>query len=204
MSKVGARDRAIEQCMRIFNNKEVTVVPRHRRWKNQHLPDFVLVDGRGQRDFIPPFFGPPEGVTDFEKDRISRHQSKTYKRNQPDRSNGNSNVHHLGPPSSGISLENFVIMLKGEENPVCILNTSAQFCKMGLDFFFEKSTSGGDAFVCTLYVEGEPVADGKGQKKSVKNIVAEKALKCLSKICHSVLLSNDEKRNQEQGRHNLG
>ena len=51
---------------------------------------------------------------------------------------GNPNINHSGPPSTGKRVENFVIMLKPNENAVCIMNTSAQFCKMAVDFYFEK------------------------------------------------------------------
>jgi len=91
-------------------------------------------------------------------------------------------------------MENFVIMLRrNEDNPICVLNSSAQFCKMGVDFYFEKergARSDDDGFICTLFIEGQAVADGRGVKKTLKWAVADRALKCLSKICHTVVISD--------------
>ena len=44
----------------------------------------------------------------------------------------------MGPSCSGIRVENFVIMQREEENAMGILNSSAQFCKMSVDFFYEE------------------------------------------------------------------
>ena len=100
-------------------------------------------------------------------------------------------MHHLGPSVTGQRMENFVILLKhDDENPVGILNTSAQFCKMGADFYYEKAGGGDYDFICTLFIEGQAVADGKGPKKTVKMTVADRALKCLSKICHTVVIAD--------------
>lgn len=103
-------------------------------------------------------------------------------------------MHHLGPPISGKRMEHFVIMLRrNEDNPICVLNSSAQFCKMGVDFYFEKERGtrmDEEKFICTLFIEGQAVADGKGVKKTLKLAVADRALKCLSKICHTVVISD--------------
>ena len=97
-------------------------------------------------------------------------------------------MQHLGPHISGKSLELFVIMLRrNEDDPICVLNTSAQLCKMGVDFYFEKERGSEEDYICTLFVEGQAVADGKGGRKTVKLAVADRALKCLSKMCHTVI-----------------
>ena len=71
-------------------------------------------------------------------------------------SQNNPNVNHLGPRSSGKAIENFVIMMKPNENSVCILNTSAQFCKLAVDFYFEKPRRSRDNdFLCTVFVEDQ-------------------------------------------------
>ena len=171
---------------------QVTVLAVQRQWKDRNFPDFVLASEKdGRRENLPPFFSPPEGTRDFEKekDREMRMKNKQQRTDKPYQ--GNPNVHHIGPPVTGIRVENFVIMLKPNENPVCILNTSAQFCKMAVDFYFEKVMRGGDNdFVCTVFVEGQPVADAKGLKKTLKHAAADSALKCLSKMCHTVVITD--------------
>ena len=103
------------------------------------------------------------------------------------------------------------------ENAMCQLNSSAQFCKMSVDFYFEEvrpekrprrgrrqrdgggeailisdwwiliipscdwliGGGGGDNWMVTLFIEGEPVADAKGIKKNIKYTVAEAAMEYL-------------------------
>ena len=49
---------------------------------------------------------------------------------------------------------------------------------MAVDFFFEKPRRSRDNdFLCTVFVEGEAVADAKGPKKNVKHSAADNALK---------------------------
>ena len=93
----------------------------------------------------------------------------------------------MGPPFSGKPLENFV----NEDNPVCVMNSSAQFCKMSVDYFFEipRIPSGND-FIVTMFIEGVPVADSKGPKKLLKHRVSEVGLQCLNQFCYTVLTSN--------------
>ena len=72
------------------------------------------------------------------------------------------------------------------------MNTSAQFCKMAVDFFFEKPRQSRDNdFLCTVFIEGQAVADAKGPKKTVKHAAADNALKSLSKFCHTVVMNNN-------------
>ena len=48
------------------------------------------------------------------------------------------------------------------------MNTSAQFCKMGVDFFFEKPRQSRDNnFLCTVFIEGQAVADAMSPKKTL-------------------------------------
>ena len=77
---------------------------------------------------------------------------------------------HMGPPRpSGKSLDQFVILEqeagreRGEhdssDNPVVIINNSAQFSRMSIDFHFCESRtrgrSGNPDFICTLFIEGK-------------------------------------------------
>ena len=78
----------------------------------------------------------------------------------------------MGPPvSSGKSIEEFVILENENhksrdrgpcdvgDNPVVILNNSAQFSRMTIDYQFTECKSRTSAchadFVCTLYLEGK-------------------------------------------------
>ena len=73
------------------------------------------------------------------------------------------------------------------------MNTSAQFCKMGVDFFFEKPRQSRDNnFLCTVFIEGQAVADAMGPKKTVKHAAADNALKSLSKFCHTVVMNPNQ------------
>ena len=103
---------------------------------------------------------------------------------------GFQNVAHMGPPCSGKPLENFVILLN-DENAVCVMNTSAQFCKMSVDYFFEKPSGTSNDFIVTLFIEGQPVADAKAPKKMLKQIVTERALQCLDMFCHIVVTNKE-------------
>ena len=91
---------------------------------------------------------------------------------------------------SGKSILNFVIMDKKGENSMCKLNTSVQFCKMSIDYLFEPVDQSQD-YLVTLFLEGEAVADARGQKRDLKQRVSDAAVECLSKICYTVILNDD-------------
>eukprot|EP00088_Acartia_fossae_P018337 TRINITY_DN20595_c0_g1_i1.p1 TRINITY_DN20595_c0_g1~~TRINITY_DN20595_c0_g1_i1.p1 ORF type:complete len:738 (+),score=156.07 TRINITY_DN20595_c0_g1_i1:237-2216(+) len=98
------------------------------------------------------------------------------------------NYSHVGPLKCDIPVENFTIVLDSD-NPVCVLNTSAQFSKMAVDFYYEKVNK--DDFMITLFVEGVPIADARGKKKFLKQKVSVQALQCLNQFCHVVLTNKD-------------
>ena len=101
----------------------------------------------------------------------------------------------MGPTCSGINVRNFVIMHRDSENAMGQLNSSAQFGKMSVDFYYEeidKGAKGGGVYVVTLFVEGQAVADAKGSKKGIKTMVAKKALDYLRTICYTVVLNNKD------------
>jgi len=184
-SKSGARSKASEQAMSVLAAMRVTVEPVQRRWKNQNYPDLVLTKAGKIREKLPPFFSPPVGIDDYriEQDRMNSNMKPKLEGLKS--SEGSSN--HLGPPISGNIVENFVIVLgKNGTNPISVLYSSAQICKMSVDFCFEKERDG-EEYICTFFIEGHAVADGKGVKKTLKLLVADKALKCLRKICHSMV-----------------
>ena len=67
---------------------------------------------------------------------------------------GFQNVAHMGPAFSGKPLEKFVILLN-DESPVCVMNNSAQFCKMAVDYFYEKPQHTHNDFIVTIFIEGK-------------------------------------------------
>ena len=153
------------------------------------------------RRVMPVFFQPPEGTREHERAGREDERKKALKRkfnNEQISIMKNPNISHMGPPSSGINLENFVLIYKSNENPLSVLNTSSMFCKMGVDFYFEEIPTEAapgmvkpvDNWICTAFVEGEAVADGKGVKKTLKQQVAVSVLECLGKICYSVLMED--------------
>ena len=101
----------------------------------------------------------------------------------------------MGPTCSGLNVRNFVIMHRESENVMSQLNSSAQFGKMSVDFYYEeidRGAKGGGVFVVTLFVEGQAIADAKGSKKGIKNMVAKKAIDYLRTICYTVVLNNKD------------
>ena len=48
----------------------------------------------------------------------------------------------MGPTCSGINVRNFVIMHRDTENAMGQLNSSAQFGKMSVDFYYEEIDKG--------------------------------------------------------------
>ena len=100
----------------------------------------LVSGGSRRREDLPPFLLPPEGTMEHEQEQRQRQgQQQRGARDQPNphhgetqlwnkfySCSGNPNINHSGPPSTGKPMENFVIMLKPNENAVCILNTSAQ------------------------------------------------------------------------------
>ena len=177
---------------------------RPRQWGDQAFPQLVLINQRVPRRVMPVFFQPPEGTREHEVARRAEERQKARKRKFNEEQISilkNPNIAHMGPSSSGIQLENFVIIYKMNENPISVLGTSASFCKMAVDFYFEEIRSSQpnavDNWVCTAFIEGEAVADGRGVKKTLKHRVASSALECLGKICYTVLM-NDGMRSVNQ------
>ncbi|XP_023335456.1 uncharacterized protein LOC111706750 isoform X2 [Eurytemora carolleeae] len=195
VSKPGARDRASENVMRTLRSKEICVVPMQRRWRDKNYPELVLATSIDAKIDIPPFYQPPPGTEAHTRMKNFGQKKLESKRSmlQEKKTNpalGFQNVAHMGPPCSGKPLENFVILLN-DENAVCVMNSSAQFCKMSVDYFFEKPSGTSNDFIVTLFIEGQPVADAKAPKKMLKQIVTERALQCLDMFCHIVVTNKE-------------
>ena len=182
---------------------QVSVDVRPRQWGNLAFPQLVLINQRVPRRVMPVFFQPPEGTKEHEVARRAEECQKARKRKYNDEQIANMknpNIAHMGPSARGIKLENFVIIHKMNENPISVLGTSATFCRMAVDFYFEEircERNAVDNWVCTAFIEGQAVADGRGVKKTLKHRVAISALECLGKICYTVRM-NDGMRSVNQ------
>ncbi|XP_032833307.2 NF-kappa-B-repressing factor isoform X2 [Petromyzon marinus] len=78
----------------------------------------------------------------------------------------------------GSTLREFVV-LDNADNPVCVLNNSAQFNRTEVEFRFEPlqmDASGVFHWCCSLYIGGDFVTSAVGPKKAVKQTVAEQGL----------------------------
>ncbi|CAN0367300.1 unnamed protein product [Lampetra fluviatilis] len=81
----------------------------------------------------------------------------------------------------GSTLREFVV-LDNADNPVCVLNNSAQFNRTDVEFRFEPlqmDSSGVFHWCCSLYIGGDFVTSAVGPKKAVKQTVAEQGLEFL-------------------------
>jgi len=188
-SKPGSRDRASENGMRFFDNREVYIVPMQRRWRDRNHVQLVLNSVNRQRRDLPVFFSAPEGTDEHRRERQFAQQPKPKSK---------IGTHMGAAKSSGKSIEEFVILENENhqfrdrgpcdvgDNPVVILNNSAQFSRMAIDYQFTETRSRNNDFICTLYLEGKAIADAKGPKKGVKHRVSELALQKLRQMCPTV------------------
>ncbi|XP_028671686.1 NF-kappa-B-repressing factor [Erpetoichthys calabaricus] len=69
---------------------------------------------------------------------------------------------------------NEVVILENSDNAICIINDTAQFNKMTAEYKFIVLPD--CSWKCEVYLEGQYIASGIGQKKIVKHIAAENAL----------------------------
>ena len=76
MSKAGARDRAIEQAMRMLDIQEVAVDIRPRAWQDHARPQLVLINVSSPRRIMPVFFTPPEGTREH---AVAQHNMQRLK-----------------------------------------------------------------------------------------------------------------------------
>jgi len=194
-SKGGARDRAIDQAVEILKSSEANVVALQRRWGNQNYPEYVLTEHA--KPPLPPFISPPEGTMEADHEREKEFEKKELKARNAEEKKGMEieNLSHIGPPiTPSKRVEHFVIMERRGENAVCVVNTSSQFCKMAVDWYFELAVANKEDqndWVCTMFIEGKAVSDARGIKKTLKMKSSENGLKCLKKICHTVFVANN-------------
>ncbi|XP_052005522.1 NF-kappa-B-repressing factor-like [Xyrauchen texanus] len=150
-SKNGARDRASEQAVKLFMSPvEVRLV--QRQYKRSYVNDMVVCQVNTPAPILPPPLRNPE----------DKPPPSTKGQYEPDRSK---------------HWTEFVIM-ENAHDAICILNNSAAFNRMKVDFTFHPVPSC-NLWLCSVYLQGELVAQAKGTKKSSKHLAAEEAVRKL-------------------------
>ncbi|XP_069748730.1 NF-kappa-B-repressing factor isoform X2 [Narcine bancroftii] len=161
-SKIGARDRASEQALKLFL-KDVVVEVVKRKCKSSCIDDLILCEKNTPRNDIPPALKKPDEKIPS-KDPANK-GSETNKQN----------TRH----SKDVKKKNWMefVILETAKNAVCILNNSAQFNRMTVDYKFQLTPS--QVWQCRVFIEDHFIAEAYGTKKLVKHTAAEKALSIL-------------------------
>ncbi|XP_048192050.1 NF-kappa-B-repressing factor [Perognathus longimembris pacificus] len=154
-SKNGSRDRATELAVKLLQKCiEVRVV--RRKFKHTIGEDLVVCQiGVLSYDF-PPALKPPEDVVVLGKDAS-------------------------GQPIFNASAKhwtNFVIT-ENANDAIGILNNSASFNKMSVDYKYEMMPN--RTWRCRVFLQDHCLAEGYGTKKTSKHAAADEALKILQK-----------------------
>ncbi|XP_007891353.1 NF-kappa-B-repressing factor isoform X2 [Callorhinchus milii] len=160
-SKIGARDRASEQALKLFF-KDVVVELMKRKCKTSYIDDLVLCEKNTTRNDIPPALKKPD-----EKMPSKDPSSKTSE----------SKPSHLHTKDYKKRHWTEFVILETAKNAVCILNNSAQFNRMAVDYKFQQTPN--QVWQCRVFIEDHFIAEAYGTKKLVKHTAADKALDIL-------------------------
>ncbi|XP_060688021.1 NF-kappa-B-repressing factor [Hemiscyllium ocellatum] len=164
-SKIGARDRASEQALKLFL-KDVVVEVVKRKCKSNCIDDLILCEKNTPRNDIPPALKKPD--------------EKIPSKDTKDTANkGNETTKQNNRNSKDLKKKHWMdfVILETAKNAVCILNNSAQFNRMTVDYKFHLTPS--QIWQCRVFVEDHFIAEAYGTKKLVKHTAAEKALTIL-------------------------
>ncbi|KAK3535751.1 hypothetical protein QTP70_021046 [Hemibagrus guttatus] len=150
-SKNGARDRASEQAVKLFMKPvEVRVV--QRLYKRNYVNDLVVCQlNTPTPALVPPLRNPEDSPPPSTKGQYVPDKSKHW--------------------------TEFVIM-ENAHDAICILNNSAAYNRMKIDYTFD-AVPNSSSWVCSVYLQGELLAQARGTKKSSKHSAAEEAVKKL-------------------------
>lgn len=161
-SKNGARDRASEQAVKLFMKPvEVRVV--QRKYKHSVVSDIVVCQLHSPTSaFLPALRNPEDKPTPSSKGQYEHDRRKHW--------------------------TEFVVM-DNAHDAICILNNSAAFNRMKIDYKFDLLPNN-SAWLCSVFLQDELVAQATGTKKSSKHAAAEKAVRKLR--------MNQEQRQQQQ------
>ncbi|XP_074505416.1 NF-kappa-B-repressing factor [Sebastes fasciatus] len=161
-SKNGARDRASEQAVKLFLKAvEVRVV--QRKYRHSVVTDIVVCQMHSPTPgFLPALRNPEDKPTPSSKGQYEPDNRKHW--------------------------TEFVVM-DNAHDAICILNNSAAFNRMKIDYKFDLLPNN-SAWLCSVFLQGELVAQSTGTKKSSKHSAAEDAVRKLR--------MNQAQRQQEQ------
>ncbi|KAI5105137.1 NF-kappa-B-repressing factor, partial [Silurus meridionalis] len=167
-SKNGARDRASEQAVKlVMKPVEVRVV--QRIYKRNYVNDLVVCQlNTPTPPLVPPLRNPEDSPPPSTKGQYVPDKSKHW--------------------------TEFVIM-ENAHDAICILNNSAAYNRMKIDYSFDPVPNS-TAWVCSVYLQGELLAQGRGTKKSSKHTAAEEAVKKLR--MNQVVRQQQEQQDQYQ------
>uniref|UniRef100_A0A3P8S6B4 NFKB repressing factor n=1 Tax=Amphiprion percula TaxID=161767 RepID=A0A3P8S6B4_AMPPE len=149
-SKNGARDRASEQAVKLFLKPvEVRVV--QRKYRHSMVNDMVVCQMHSPTPaFLPALRNPEDKPTPSSKGQYEPDKRKHW--------------------------TEFVVM-DNAHDAICILNNSAAFNRMKIDYKFDLLPN--SAWLCSVFLQDELVAQATGTKKSSKHAAAEEAVRKL-------------------------
>ncbi|XP_047441164.1 NF-kappa-B-repressing factor [Mugil cephalus] len=150
-SKNGARDRASEQAVKLFLKPvEVRVV--QRKYRHSIVNDIVVCQMLSPTPaFLPALRNPEDKPTPSSKGQYEPDKRKHW--------------------------TEFVVM-DNAHDAICILNNSAAFNRMKIDYKFDLLPNN-TAWLCSVFLQDELVAQATGTKKSSKHAAAEEAVRKL-------------------------
>lgn len=150
-SKNGARDRASEQAVKLFFKPvEVRVV--QRKYRHSIVNDIVVCQSHSPNPaFLPALRNPEDKPTPSSKGQYEPDKRKHW--------------------------TEFVVM-DNAHDAICILNNSAAFNRMQIDYKFEPLPNS-SAWLCSVFLQDELVAQATGTKKSSKHAAAVEAVRKL-------------------------
>lgn len=150
-SKNGARDRASEQAVKLFLKAvEVRVV--QRKFRHTVVNDMVVCQLHSPTPaFLPALRNPEDKPTPSSKGQYEPDKHKHW--------------------------TEFVV-LDNAHDAICILNNSAAFNRMKIDYKFDLLPNS-STWLCSVFLQGELVAQAMGTKKSSKHAAAQEAVRKL-------------------------
>ncbi|XP_049897487.1 NF-kappa-B-repressing factor [Epinephelus moara] len=149
-SKNGARDRASEQAVKLFLKAvEVRVV--QRKFRHLVVTDMVVCQVHSPTPgFLPALRNPEDKPTPSSKGQYEPDKRKHW--------------------------TEFVVM-DNAHDAICILNNSAAFNRMKIDYKFDLLPN--NSWLCSVFLQDELVAQATGTKKSSKHAAAQEAVRKL-------------------------
>ncbi|XP_043909895.1 NF-kappa-B-repressing factor [Protopterus annectens] len=172
-SKIGARDRAMEQAVKLLQ-KSVGVKVVCRKSKLTYIDDLVVYQiGAPLRDF-PPALKQVDKINNMKSNKASVYVQKDL---QSEDQTGKK------------PWDNFILN-ENASDPIGVMNNSAAFNKMTIEYKHELLPT--LKWRCQLYLQGHLLAEGFGSKKYSKQAAAVEAIRILRKVQASKQLDNDD------------